>query len=99
MSKTIYANHELRAFGISPLTGEACRVGARILSDVTEQGRKTVLDLLGLPPDTKLAEAWNSGGVGSVMIPYDLFPQLRVWCLLLDGARVVIVTTSGEAIG
>lgn len=99
MPKTISCPNDLRPFGFNLLTGEACRVGARILTDVDEKARATIVDLLGLPYDAKLSENWNSGSIGSVMIPYHWFPMIYVWALLNDGARVVVTLRSGKAIG
>jgi hypothetical protein len=39
MAKTIKWD-DLRKYGINPLTGEACRFGQRILTDLIERGRK-----------------------------------------------------------
>jgi hypothetical protein len=74
--------HDLRQFGVEALTGEACRVGTRILCDLTPAGAGIVCDLLGISEGT-LADSWNSGkAVSSIMLPYSLWHDLAVWCLL-----------------
>ena len=50
--KTIKNWHDLGRYGINALTGEACRVGARILCDLTPQGRDIVSDLFGFDRST-----------------------------------------------
>jgi hypothetical protein len=76
--------HDLRPFGIDVLTGEACRVGTRILCDLTPEGRRIVADLLGVPdhPDG-FGVSWNGGKAdSSILLPRDLWHDLAVWCLL-----------------
>jgi hypothetical protein len=88
---------DLRAYGIAPLTGEACTIGLRILCDLNERGARIVRTLIGLPADAKLAENWNSASkigthVASAKLPYDLFDALAVVCLFDAGCKHVIVT-------
>jgi hypothetical protein len=90
----IYRLHDwqdLRQFGIDVLTGEACRVGTRILCDVTDDGMDVVCDLLGLPKSSAAFEpSWNGGkAVASVMLPRSLWHDLAVWCLLRRCAEVL----------
>jgi hypothetical protein len=74
--------HDLRQFGIEALTGEACRVGVRVLCDLTPIGAQIVSDLLGVP-EGSFPDAWNGGkAVSSVLLPRDLWHDLAVWCLL-----------------
>jgi hypothetical protein len=81
--KTIKDWNGLEEFGIRPLTGEADRTGQRMLCDVTEDGLKIVVNLLGLPGTGLLYESYNGrGAVGSMMLPYGLFKDLANWCLL-----------------
>ena len=47
--KTVTCFNDLAAYGIEPLTGEACGLGYRILCDVTERGRNVVGKALGIP--------------------------------------------------
>jgi hypothetical protein len=78
MAKTIKWD-DLRRYGINPPTGEACPFGQRILTDLTERGKRIVLDMMGIPSAT-LTTNWNGGAAFSIMIPHDLFEQLYVWC-------------------
>lgn len=80
--KTLRDWNGLREFGINCLTGEACAMSARLLCDVTEDGRKAVCEFLGLPLNTVFAENWNSGSVGSVFLPYSIFNALGAFLLL-----------------
>jgi hypothetical protein len=74
--------HDLHPFGIEVLTGEACRVGTRLLSDLTPAGSQIVCDLLGIS-EGSLADAWNGGkAVSSILLPRSLWHDLAVWCLL-----------------
>jgi hypothetical protein len=88
---------DLAEYGIEVLTGEACLIGARYLCDLNDRGARIVRAMLGLPPDCKLAENWNSSGrigphVASIKLPTDLFDQLAVFCLFDAGCKHVIVT-------
>ena len=74
---------QLEEFGIRALTGEADRTGMRILCDLTDYGKDIVCDLLGLPVTASFPPNWNSGANHSVMLPYRLFTDLCVWCLLV----------------
>jgi hypothetical protein len=87
---------DYREIGVKHLTGEACNLGMRVLCDLTEQGRDTVCELLGLNRD-QLPEAVNGGdGVASLMIPRDLFESIGILGLLRDGAEVVYIPPSTE---
>src|SRR4051812_43485661 len=102
--KSIDCWRDLEQFGINRLTGEACAYGMRQLCDVNTQGASIIREFLGLGYNTKLAGNWNSRvngepSVGSVMLPYEIFGQLAVFCLLSDGAAAVSVSKSGKAIG
>lgn len=80
--KSIRDWNGLAEFGINALTGEADRTGQRILCDLTQPGKEVVCDLLGLPGNIQLTSCWNSG-VGSMMLPYNLFKDLAAWCLVM----------------
>jgi hypothetical protein len=72
----------LAKYGIIPLTGEADRTGQRMLCDLTGPGETLVCELLGLK-GVKLNDSYNGrGAIGSMMLPYSLFSDLAVWCLL-----------------
>jgi hypothetical protein len=97
--KTIHNLNDLQEFGINPLTGEACRVGRRILCDLTYEGEKIVADLLGLNYVTfnkyrTFPASWNSGSTGSFMLPYELITDLMVWCLIHEGCTQIAVVDS-----
>ena len=72
----------LAHYGINPLTGEADRTGQRMLCDLTMPGKKIVCDLFGLPEEITMHSCYNRG-VGSMMLPYNSFNDLAVWCLLV----------------
>ena len=102
---TIHTLRDLEQFGIRALTGEACRVGTRILCDLTFEAEKIVCDLLGInyvsynkyatfPP------SWNGNGAsGSFMLPHGLFHDLAVWCLIHKGCREIMVVRPGAGDG
>lgn len=87
--RTIHCWRELETYGIDPLTGEACSLGARVLFDCTEKGRKILARALGVP-DLKLAEPWNRGTaadphVGSILLPHAMLTTVAVFALLEGG--------------
>jgi hypothetical protein len=97
--KTIRNLNDLQEYGINPLTGEACRVGRRILCDLTDEGKEVVCDLLGIPVNSKFAENWNSSqrtgkSHHSFMLPYELITDLMVWCLIHEGCTQIAVVDS-----
>ncbi len=74
--KTVSCWNDLQAFGIEPLTGEACGLMYRILFDVTDQGAKIVGRCFGIP-GMNFGEAWNRGAkeapnVGSIMLTQEM---------------------------
>ena len=72
---------DLEQFGIDLLTGEACGLGTRILCDLHTPGAEMLVrECLGLPCDVKFAEPWNSKGISSFMMPYDL-----AWTVAVHG--------------
>jgi hypothetical protein len=58
--KTITSFRDLDAYGIDALTGEACGLGYRILCDLTENGRKILAKVFGVP-QFATTPPWNSG--------------------------------------
>ena len=85
--KTVSSWDHLRAYGIDPLTGEACSLAYRILCDITEDGQRVIEKCLGCqlqPP-----ENWNSGAVGSVMLCPEMLVPIAVFALLEAGCREV----------
>jgi hypothetical protein len=84
--KSVTCFNDLYEHGIRCLTGEACRVGARVLCDLTPEGVATLCDLWGLHYDRgkgAFQEAWNGGGaVASVMLTRDMVPMIGAWALM-----------------
>ena len=72
------------------LTGEACAVGCRLLCDVTEDGRRAVCSVLGLPFDTQFQNNWNTGSEAD---PQVLSQQERI----LRDAGVLVLPDNGSA--
>jgi hypothetical protein len=95
----IKSDRDLEQFGILPLTGEACMLGARVLCDLTEEGRQHICEWLGLPPDTRFKEPWNSQGVASIMLPYGYVGALAPFILISKGYECVLRLRSGVCIG
>ena len=94
--KTIRDARDLERYGINLLTGEACRVGRRILTDLSARGVCIVSDMLGIDHQ-QFRENWNSrvGGepaVASFMLPNSMIRELMVWCLIKDGCTAIIET-------
>ena len=101
--KSIHCFNDLVAYGIDPLTGEACGLSYRILCDVTENGRKILAKTFGIPILT-LPEPWNRGmpghpHVGSVMLPLELLVPLGLFALLESGCTEVWLVRDGGVIG
>lgn len=97
--KRLGSFRDLEPFGIEILTGEACNIGRRALCDLTRRGERIVRDLVGLPPDAKLAPGWNGKATASAMIPYELFEDLAIWCLLDEGCTEIVLVEDGVAGG
>ena len=101
--KSIRCWDDLSAYGIIPLTGEACGLSYRILCDVTARGKKTLEKALSVA-QLGLHENWNHGSaddphVGSVMLAPDLLPFIGVFALLEAGCREVWLTKGQTVIG
>ena len=101
--KSIRCWDDLSAYGIVPLTGEACGLSYRILCDVTARGKKTLEKALSVA-QLGLHENWNHGNaddphVGSVMLAPDLLPFIGVFALLEAGCREVWLTKGQTVIG
>jgi hypothetical protein len=85
--KTINSWQDLRPYGIDVLTAESCGLSYRYLCDVTEQGKKAIEKLFDV--ELKLAENWNSGAIGSIMLPPDMLVPLGIFALLESGCTEV----------
>ncbi len=94
--KTIRDARDLERYGINLLTGEACRIGRRILTDLSARGVGIVSDLLGID-HKQFHENWNSRvngqpAVASFMLPHSMIRDLMAWCLIKDGCTAIIET-------
>ncbi|NLS93182.1 MAG: hypothetical protein GXX96_13580 [Planctomycetaceae bacterium] len=101
--KSIRCWDDLSAYGIVPLTGEACGLSYRILCDMTARGKKTLEKALGLA-ELGPQENWNRGAdndphVGAVMLAPDLLSFIGVFALLEAGCREVWLTKGHTVIG
>jgi hypothetical protein len=95
--------NDLSAYGIIPLTGEACGLGYRILFDVTERGKAVLAACFGMP-EIRMAEAWNRGGdsdphVGSVLLSREMLTPVGIFALLRSGCTEAWVLRDGSVIG
>jgi len=100
---TIKRLRDLEKYGIISLTGESCRLGLRILCDLTAAGCKIVEECFGLTSSTSFASRWNHGTndndphVASIMLPYDSWEHLGVFALLnVDDVQEIRVVSSPE---
>ena len=57
--ETISSFADLAKYGIEPLTGEACRLGTRILCDLTPQGADYVRQVIGMKDTSGFCDAVN----------------------------------------
>ena len=101
--KTIANFGDLAAYGIEPLTGEACGLGYRILCDVTATGRRVLSKALGIPGLT-LPDSWNRGSatdphIGSVLLSLEMLTPLAVFALLESGCTEAWLVRDGGVIG
>jgi hypothetical protein len=98
--KSISCWDDLSAYGIIPLTGEACGLSYRILCDVTAQGKSTLEQALSVA-QLRLHEYWNCGDLneGSVMLAPDLLPFIGIFARLEAGCREVWLTKGHTVIG
>jgi len=93
-SLVIRGLRDLEAFGISPLTGEACALSQRILCDVSEEGRLLLAEYFGFP-GLKLADNMNSQvaeqpAIGSVMLTRSSYSDLASFAFFRDGAHAIV---------
>jgi hypothetical protein len=96
--KAMRDGRDLEKYGINLLTGEACRIGTRVLTDLSAKGLSIVTDMLGIARDA-FPTNWNSKvngepAVASFMMPYSMIRELMTWCLIKDGCTAIIVTDS-----
>ena len=94
MVKTLRNWRDLWAYGFNCLTGEACGYNYRLLVDVDEKAIEIIKKVMDLPEIT-VRENWNSGSIGSIMLPHCMFEPIAVFCLLNDGYEQVYTTEDG----
>jgi hypothetical protein len=101
MKDTIHIDswRSLSQLGINALTGEADRLSMRLLCDLNDEGRELVLDYLGLPADTHMADNWNQQvdglpAVASVMLHRESYRQIAEFGLFRRGALANIYVGS-----
>ena len=75
--KTYRSGDDLKEFGFNLLTGEACGIGMRILTDLTEEGCAIWREFTR---SEAAADNWNSGGVKSIMLPRSILEDLWLFC-------------------
>ena len=98
--KSIAGIYDLQDYGFTPLTGEACSLGMRILVDMTEQGCELFCECYGLPRvEKQFNDNWNPGSIASVMLPYDAWGAIGVFALLGAGHHTVLKTAAGTLLG
>lgn len=85
--KTVTCWNDLAVLGIKPLTGEACGLTYRILFDVTEQGRTALEKTFDVK--VELAEPWNRGAIGSIMLAPEMLIPVGIFALLESGCSEV----------
>lgn len=79
---------DLEQFGVIALTGEACGLAMRLLCDLTEEGVKLIREFMRVEPT---ADAWNSKGVKSVMLPTSIFRDLWIFAHVRAGTANVFI--------
>lgn len=101
MSTMIRSWIDLRRFGITFLTGESCGLGMRVLCDLTPQGKDLVEAFLGSTVKVLDDSNWNSGGVGSVLMPHSILGELACFVLIHTGNCEIAVRLDdhGGALG
>jgi hypothetical protein len=99
--KSISCFADLAAYGIEPLTGEACGLMYRILFDLTAKGQTIVEKCLGC---RIVSEPWNRGTteephVASVMLSQELLVPLGIFALLQSGCTQVWLLDDRSLVG
>lgn len=91
MNSHINSWSDLNGYGINALTGEACAHGLRILCDLTEEGKDTLVAMFGGALTFTKGKNWNSGAEYSVMLPYGILPDLSIFCALRKYPHVTVL--------
>tara|TARA_Y100000034_G_scaffold74318_1_gene89433 strand:- start:15867 stop:16289 length:423 start_codon:yes stop_codon:yes gene_type:complete len=83
---------ELEQFGINALTGEANGIIGmqRLLCDVTIEGQRVLAEFFGMCMQG-MPENWNSGSIGSIMLPGSILQDLIIFCYLQNYNAVYIL--------
>lgn len=97
--KVINSLQGLKDYGFKPLTGEACNLSMRVLTDMTQEACRIFNECFGLPQDSSFEENWNPGSVASVMLSHDAYKSLGVFALLDDGCHTVMQSKDGVLFG
>lgn len=93
------SNRDLEKYGVNPLTSESCGYGLRLLCDLTEHGCELMDAFLGGVEVT--SDNWNHGSeadphVKSIMLPYGILRDLKVYILLhVEQMKYVVVFPDG----
>ena len=83
--KTISCLNDLKNYGFTLLTGEACNLGLRVVCDLNKKGLQLFCRAFGLqaPTDDKVFPVnWNCNGVASVMLGPSDWETIAVFALL-----------------
>lgn len=94
--KTLHSLSDLTQYGVAVLTGEADRLGQRMLCDLSERGRDLVARFLGCPELDCFALPWNSSvgevpAVSSVMLGRAALQELMLFAMTTDAAHAAVV--------
>lgn len=73
---------DMEKYGFNLLTGEACGLSYRGLTDLTEQGLEIVQRTIGAV-ELKAPTNYNSGAVASLLLPYSMLEPLAVFALFM----------------
>lgn len=103
MRTTINSFQDLEAFGIKPLTGEACSFNLRILCDVTDRGARLMEAYWGGNITITRGKNWNNGRpedphVGTIMLTRGCLRELAEFILLYTRfpGEMVVLEDCGE---
>lgn len=82
---------DLKQFGISQLTREACGLSMRIPCDLTPKRREIIHDFFRV--DTRDRSNWNTqeGQTANVILPHSVFLELAAFCLLHADCEVAVI--------
>lgn len=84
--KTFRCANDLREYGFKCLTGEACGLNMRCLTDLNEQAAEIWEAFTRTKP---VRDGWNDGKY-SIMLPYSLMRDLYVFCAVYANKAVAV---------